>query len=105
MLVSSPYALSEVLKNLPKLPSAATGEWVRLRPQLTLVDDVVLIDRPVIFAAVKDRPILFTALAWADVLLTLDRIDFASLLGRAFYGLDVLLPYDFLERERTAGRF
>lgn len=105
ILVSSPYALSEVLKNLPKLPPAATGEWVRLRPQVMVVDDVVSLDRPVIFAAGKDRPILFTALAWADVLLTLDRIDFANLLGGTFYGLDVLLPHSFLERERTLGRF
>ena len=63
------------------------------------------IDRPVIFAASKDRPILFTALAWADVLLTLDRVDFVNVLGGTFYGLEVLLPYHFLKRERAAGRF
>ena len=62
------------------------------------------LDRPVIFAAGKDRPILFTALAWADVLLTLDKADFSDVLGGTFYGLSVLLPYDFLERERAAGR-
>ena len=105
VLVSSPYVLSEVLRNLPKLPPNATREWVQLRPQVTVANDVVSIDRPVIFAASKDRPILFTALAWADVLLTLDRVDFASVLGGTFYGLDVLLPYDFLERERASGRF
>lgn len=105
VLLSSPYALSEALRNLPKLPPDATGEWVRLRPQVTVVDDVVSIDRPVIFAASKDRPVLFTALAWADVLLTLDRVDFANVLGGTFYGLDVPLPYDFLERERASGRF
>jgi hypothetical protein len=77
---------------------------VRLRPKITLVDDVLVIDRPVIFPASKDRPILFTGLAWADVLLTLDKKDFADVLGGAFYGLQVLLPYDFLERERSAGR-
>ena len=105
VLVSSPYALSEVLRNLPKLPTDATGEGGRLRPQVTVVDDVVSIDRPVILAASKDRPILFTALAWADVLLTLDRVDFANVLGGTFYGLEVLLPYHFLERERASGRF
>ena len=103
-LMSSPWALEEVLRNLPKLPVNATTHWCRLRPQLTVVDDVVSLDRPVIFAASKDRPILFTALAWAEILLTLDRADFADLLGGTFYGLHVLLPYDFLERERSAGR-
>jgi hypothetical protein len=58
----------------------------------------------VVFAASKDRPILFTALAWADVLLTLDKADFADVLGGTFYGLRVMLPYDFLQHERAAGR-
>ena len=40
-LVSSPYALNEVLRNLPKLPVGATTEWLRLRPRVTVVDDVV----------------------------------------------------------------
>jgi predicted nucleic acid-binding protein len=103
-LVSSPYALDEVLRNLGKLPANATTDWLRLRLQLMVVDDVVSLDRPVIFAASKDRPILFTALAWSAVLLTLDRADFVDIIGGRFYGLDVLLPYDFLERERAAGR-
>jgi len=30
-LVSSPYALNEVLRNLTKLPAGATAEWLRLR--------------------------------------------------------------------------
>ena len=46
---------------------------------------------------------LFSALAWADVLLTLDRNDFTTLLGDEFYGLPVLKPGTFLERERAAG--
>lgn len=104
ILTSSPYALNEVLRNLPKLPPNATTEWLRLRPQLTLVDDVVSLDRPVIFAASKDRPILFTALAWADTLLTLDKGDFSDVLGGTFYGLSVQLPYEFLDRERSVGR-
>jgi predicted nucleic acid-binding protein len=104
LLASSPYALTEVLRNLPKLPPNATTEWLRLRQQLSMVDDVVSLDRPVIFAASKDRPILFTALASADILLTLDKADFSNVLGGTFYGLSVMLPYDFLERERAAGR-
>jgi len=103
-LVSSPYALNEVLRNLAKLPGNATTDWLRLRLQLVVVDDVVSLDKPVVFAASKDRPILFTALAWSTVLLTLDKADFVDILGGRFYGLDVLLPYDLLERERAAGR-
>ena len=102
--MSSPYALNEVLRNLGKMPAPATAVWLRLRPLVTVVDDVVSLDRPVIFTASKDRPILFTALAWTQVLLTLDKKDFADVLGGTFYGLHVLLPYDFLERERSAGR-
>jgi predicted nucleic acid-binding protein len=103
-LVSSPYALNETQKNLSKLPSAATTDWQRLRPQIAVVDDVVSLDRPAVFDASKDRPILFTALAWTDVLLTLDKADFADMLGGTFYGLHVLLPSEFLARERANGR-
>jgi hypothetical protein len=38
------------------------------------------------------------------VLLTLDRADFGELLGGTFYGLTVLTPGMFLEREFGAGR-
>lgn len=103
-LLSSPYAVEEVLRNLDKLPLAATAEWILLRNRIDLVDDVVSLDRPVIFAASKDRPILFTALAWADVLITLDKDDFGDVLRSTFYGMHVLLPYDFLAQERDAGR-
>ncbi|MGH8676012.1 MAG: hypothetical protein ACREVG_17115 [Burkholderiales bacterium] len=103
ILVSSPYAVSEVLRNLSRFPGAATA-WVRLRRQLAIVDDVVSLNRPVIFTASKDRPILFTALASAQTLLTLDREDFADLIGGQFYGLQVGLPFEFLEQERAAGR-
>jgi predicted nucleic acid-binding protein len=103
-LVSSLYVVNEVLKNLPKLPAAATADWVALRRHLLIVDDVVSLDRPTLFTASKDRPILFTALASSTTLLTLDREDFADLIGGAFYGLAVRLPFDFLEEERAAGR-
>jgi hypothetical protein len=87
-----------------KLTPGATAEWAKLRPTVLFVDDVFSLDRPVAFAASKDRPILFTALAWADVLLTLDKMDFADLLGGTFYGMQVLLPCEFLRQERIAGR-
>jgi predicted nucleic acid-binding protein len=103
-LMSSFYAANEVVKNLHGFHASATAEWLRLRRLLLLADDVVTIDRPTIFTAGKDRPILFTAVAHAQVLLTLDRADFRDLLGGSFYGLVVLLPSDFLERERSTGR-
>jgi hypothetical protein len=71
---------------------------------LRVVEDVLTLDRPAVFPASKDRPILFTALAWADVLLTLDRADFDVIIGNQFYGLPFLVPADFLIRERSAGR-
>ena len=103
-ILSSPYAFEETERNLAKISPAAEARWQILRSQLPLVDDVFSLDRPSPLLAAKDRPILFTALAYADVLLTLDKADFAILLGTAFYGLPVLLPYDFLQRERDAGR-
>jgi hypothetical protein len=57
-----------------------------------------------VFGPAKDRPVLFTAAAWAEVLLTLDRGDFGAVMGAGFYGLLVLTPGHFLERERAAGR-
>ncbi len=104
VLVSTPYALEEVLGNLPGFPPSASAEWARLRPALLVMDDVLTLDRPAVFPAAKDRPILFSALAWADVLLTLDPGDFGGLMDKPFYGLLVSKPGVFLERERAAGR-
>ena len=103
-LVTTPYVIEEVLRNLPRLPLAASSDWVRLRADLLLMDDVLTLDRPAVFPASKDRPILFSALAWTDVLLTLDRGDFSEVLGQDFYGMPVLSPGGFLERERATGR-
>jgi hypothetical protein len=38
------------------------------------------------------------------VLLTLDRAAFGALFGGTFYGLPILRPGMFLEREHVAGR-
>jgi len=103
-LMASPWVVTEVVRNLPKFPTAATREWLRFRPQLVLVDDVVSLNQVVVFPVSKDRPVLLTALAWSQVLLTLDRNDFAGFLGSHFYGLPLLPPAEFLERERGAGR-
>ena len=103
-LVATPYVVEEVLRNLPKLPWSACADWSVLRQELILVDDVLTVDRIAVFPIAKDRPILFSALAWADGLLTLDRNDFGNLLGASFYGLAILTPGQFLQRERAAGR-
>jgi predicted nucleic acid-binding protein len=103
-LIASPWVRNEVERNLSKFPFESTATWVGLRSRISLVDDVVSIDRALVFRAGKDRPVLITALAWADVLLTLDREDFIKVLGSACYGLPILLPSEFLIRERKQGR-
>jgi hypothetical protein len=52
----------------------------------------------------KDKPVLCTALACSDVLLTLDRRDFGSLLGQTVYDLLIQRLGEFLRIEREAGR-
>ena len=103
-LTASPWVRNEVEKNLSKFPFESTATWVGLRSRISLVDDVVSIDRALVFPANKDRPVLITALAWSDVLLTLDREDFIKVLGSSCYGLPILLPSEFLIRERNQGR-
>ena len=103
-LLASPYVLGEVTRNLDHFPPTATADWVHLRRALAIVDDLVSLDRVNVFPVAKDRPILFTSLAWAKVLLTLDRGDFGELLGERFYGLEIMKRSAFIERERAAGR-
>jgi hypothetical protein len=103
-LIASPWVRNEVEKNLAKFPFETTAAWVGIRSKISLVDDVVTIDRALVFPASKDRPVLITALAWADVLLTLDREDFIKVLGSSCYGLPILLPAEFLFRERRNRR-
>jgi hypothetical protein len=102
-LITTPYAIEEVFRNLPQLTPSAGTDWMRLRRSLRIMNDVLTLDRPAVFDVAKDRPILFGALAWAEVLLTLDRGDFGKLIGTSFYGLSVLPPGTFLEQQRAAG--
>jgi predicted nucleic acid-binding protein len=102
-LLATPYVLGEVVVNLDHFPAAATAVWVRLRPQLEIVDTVVSLDRPAVFPVTKDRPVLFSALAWAKVLVTLDQEDFGTL-GGQFYTLRIQSPASFIQQERAAGR-
>lgn len=104
-LLTADYVVREVEKNVRhRLTAAAQDEWRKLRPALEVVADELTFAWPVVFPATKDKPVLFTAAASADVLLTLDRADFAGVMGAGFYGLPVMKPGDFLQRERGAGR-
>jgi hypothetical protein len=66
--------------------------------------DEFVFEWPLAFAITKDKPVLVTALAYADILLTLDRRDFAVLIESSVYGLRVRTPAGFLREEREAGR-
>lgn len=103
-LLVTPYILRELERNLPFLAASVQEDCVRLKGGLRLVPDVLTLDRPAVFPPGKDRPVLFSALAWADVLLTLDRGDFRGVLDGTFYGLRVFKPGSFLQAERAAGR-
>ena len=103
-LLYSPYVRSEVKDNLTFLDTHALPSWLALSKKLNLVDDSLVMDWPVVFSPAKDRPILFTALAYADILLTLDRGDFGPLMEIGFYGLQIMKPGDFLRREQGQGR-
>jgi hypothetical protein len=85
-LMTSSYVVTEVTRNLPRLRPQAGQDWPQLRSSLSVVRDVWTMDRPAVFGPAKDRPILFSAAAWAEVLLTLDRGDFAVVMGRASTG-------------------
>ena len=103
-LITTPYAVAEVIRNLAVFPATVTATWLRLRDRLVLVDDVLTIDKPAVFPVNKDRPILFSALATADALMTLDRADFGRLLGNQFYGLAIMTPGMWLMEDHDSGR-
>jgi predicted nucleic acid-binding protein len=102
-LLVSPWVLREVRDNLANKPPAAASAWAALRGRVTVEGDELAFDWPLNFFVTKDKPVLITALACADVLLTLDRRDFRSLIGQTVYGLRVLTPGEYLRIEREAG--
>ena len=105
-MLTCDYVLREVERNLrERLPVTANRECQMLRPSLSVVADELTHPWPVVFPAAKDRPVLFTAAAMAEVLLTLDQTGFGALMTTGFYGLAVMKPGDFLQRERLLGRF
>jgi predicted nucleic acid-binding protein len=97
-LLTSAYCVREAEHNLPKLRPRAASDWRRIiRPRLSEVGTHLVLDRPLVYRAVKDRPVVITALSLkADVLLTLDRDDFHDLLGTSVYGLPIRTPGEFL---------
>jgi hypothetical protein len=99
-VLTTSYVVEEVHANLGSVPESAGARWAQLRPTLEFVENILTLDRPVVFGPAKDRPILFNALAWAHVLLTLDRVDFGGLIGEGFYGLSILTPGMFLSKVR-----
>ena len=99
------YIINEVSANVPRLGAQAVGQWSLLQPKLIPVPDIVSFPWITVFPAAKDRPVLFTATAWSDVLLTLDRRDFAEMLGTQFYALAILKPGEFLRQQRDLGRW
>jgi hypothetical protein len=103
-LITTPYAIEEVIRHIPDMVVSAATDWPGLKSHILILDDVLSLELPAVFPVTKDRPILFGAMAWADVLLTLDRGDFETLLGTSFYGLPILTPGAFLRRERDSGR-
>jgi len=104
-LVSSDYCEAEAKHNLPKLGKSADRVWaVQLAPRIRLVRASVALDKPLVFPRAKDRPVVITALAVrADWLLTLDRGDFHTKLGREVYGLRLATPGEFLLEQRARG--
>ena len=99
-ILASGYVKGEVRANIESLGKQAVSDWRRLESDLRLVRDQFVVNWPVVFAPAKDRPVLFTALAFADVLLTLDKRDFGPLMGVGFYGLEIMKPGDFLKRNQ-----
>jgi predicted nucleic acid-binding protein len=102
-LVISPWVLREIRDNLGDR-SGAAREWKSLRRRVIIETDEFIFEWPLLFEIAKDKPVLVTALAFADVLLTLDRRDFGPLIGQNVYGLRVRTPGEFLREEREAGR-
>jgi predicted nucleic acid-binding protein len=100
--LASGYVMGEVRANIESLGKQAVRDWRRLESDLRLVRDQFVVNWPVVFAPAKDRPVLFTALAFADVLLTLDKRDFGPLMGVGFYDLEIMKPGDFLKRNQPS---
>ncbi len=103
-LVTIPYVLEEVIRNLKNLPPNASADWVRLRRQLTIEDNVLSLDRPTTFGSAKDRPILFQRTRMGGCAAHPGFKGFRGTAWRRFYGLPVLRTGAFWEHERAMNR-
>ena len=103
-LIGSSYVMEEVAENLADMGTDAQAAWPGLAVMIEIEQDVLTLDRPVVYTISKDKPILFSALAWSEVLLTLDENDFGDLIGSKFYELEVFSPGGFIARQRRSGK-
>ena len=103
VLIATTYVIEEVELNLQRFPVTARADWPALKAQLDIRRDVLTLPQLVVFEVSKDRPILFSGLAYAQILLTLDTADFPEVLGKGFYGLEIMRPGEFLRRQRERG--
>jgi hypothetical protein len=52
-MITTGYVVEEVLRDLPDFPPLVSGEWVRLRSELLLMEDVITLDRPAVPVRVR----------------------------------------------------
>jgi hypothetical protein len=55
-LVTTPYAVEEVRRNLSNFPASAGADWDPLRRGLLMMDDVFTVDRPAVFLRPRIAP-------------------------------------------------
>ena len=105
-LLTSQYCLAEVERNIGKLGSSAKMSWEKsIRSSVDVMPNVLSISKPLMLEASKDKPVLIGAIAaHAKFLLTLDRFDFKRILNTSVYGVEVLTPGNFLEKQRREKR-
>ncbi len=101
-ILVSPYVLGEMESNLPDLSPLWAIEWRKLEPKFRIVPDILTIPHSVVFSATKDKPVLLSAYASAQILIVLDKSDFAGVIVDGFYGLRVMLPGTFLRMWRLS---
>jgi hypothetical protein len=52
-LVTTPYAITETVRNLVEFPPQATAVWLQLRSQLFVVDDALTMENTGVFCGKK----------------------------------------------------
>ena len=96
-LISASYCRAETSKNIGKLGAEASLRWSAMQAKVEWVSNALTSHKPLLLTASKDKPVLISALAAKSaVLLTLNKGDFALLLGTTVYGMAVSTPRAFL---------